>query len=235
MNALAKFETENAELKIKLAALARERSALSVMNGAAVAAVEAAECVEKKKSSASTTGGLLSLTSRWHQWESEVRKGDKRLGIILKHYKRVEYELERANERAESAKTGALFAKHELQATREAMDELGKNYAAAEELLNDELRRRESLEKKLREQTKAIEEGGRVQGEGVVARGRGDASEAHESGAASEEPEARPQDRVAREETEGGDEAEGRRDERPREARGGKREARGTVSHAAEA
>ncbi|EEH56678.1 uncharacterized protein MICPUCDRAFT_58910 [Micromonas pusilla CCMP1545] len=158
VNALAKFETENAELKIKLAALARERSALSVMNGAAVAAVEAAECVEKKKSSASTTGGLLSLTSRWHQWESEVRKGDKRLGIILKHYKRVEYELERANERAESAKTGALFAKHELQATREAMDELGKNYAAAEELLNDELRRRESLEKKLREQTKAIEE-----------------------------------------------------------------------------
>jgi hypothetical protein len=106
--ALQRRDQEVEELKAKVAAMARERSALATLKARTIASsgavTNAAAAAAKRlpgspKSGAPKTprkpsGETLSLSSRWHQWELEARKGDRRIALLLKSYKQMEGEYE---------------------------------------------------------------------------------------------------------------------------------------------
>ena len=102
-------EQEIEELKAKVAAMARERSALATLKARATAtdpsvSEETAAAAKRlpgtpdaaiaRDRKVKTAGERLSMSSRWNQWEMEARRGDKRMGLLLRNYKNLERELE---------------------------------------------------------------------------------------------------------------------------------------------
>lgn len=96
------------------------------------------------------SGESLSMSSRWNQWEMEARRGDKRLALLMRGYKKIEGEVEAFREASLVARESAAFSEDELEATRSALEELRGNFEAAKELLNEGLEHRDALEQKLR-------------------------------------------------------------------------------------
>ena len=90
------------------------------------------------------------MSSRWNQWEMEARRGDKRLALLMRGYKKIEGEVEAFREASLVARESAAFSEDELEATRSALEELRGNFEAAKELLNEGLEHRDALEQKLR-------------------------------------------------------------------------------------
>ena len=102
-------EQEIEELKAKVAAMARERSALATLKARATAtdpsvSEETAAAAKRlpgtpdaavaRDRKVKTAGERLSMSSRWNQWEMEARRGDTRMGLLLRNYKNLEKELE---------------------------------------------------------------------------------------------------------------------------------------------
>ena len=105
------------------------------------------------------------MSSRWNQWEMEARRGDTRMGLLLRNYKNLERELEGIRDAHAREKASHAFSKNELAATRAAMHDLEQNFEAAEELLNEGLETKGALEGRLRAETAA-----RVKSEPELAR-----------------------------------------------------------------
>ena len=100
------------------------------------------------------SGEPLSMSSRWHEWEHEARRGDKRLGMLMRGYKKIESEVGGFRESARVARESVAFSEDELEATKAALDELRGNFTAAKELLNEGLEARDELELQLRAEKK---------------------------------------------------------------------------------
>lgn len=173
-------EQEIEELKAKVAAMARERSALATLKARATAvdpsvSEETAAAAKRlpgtpnaaiaRDRKLKTAGERLSMSSRWNQWEMEARRGDKRMGLLLRNYKNLEKELEGTQDAYARERASHAFSKNELAATRAAMRDLEQNFEAAEELLNEGLETKDALEGRLRAETAA-----RVKSEPELAR-----------------------------------------------------------------
>ena len=76
--------------------------------------------------------------------------GDKRLLLLLRSYKHMETECADYQRMMETARAGEEFARNELRATKDALEDVSKNYAAAEELLNEAQEREDKLGEKLK-------------------------------------------------------------------------------------
>lgn len=164
--ALQRRDQEVEELKAKVATMARERSALATLKARTVAAsgavTNAAGAAAKRgspmgdmSSSAPKTprkpsGEKLSLSSRWHAWELEARKGDRSKALLLKSYKQMEGEREAAYDKLNAATAECSEAKRELETMRVTLEDLRANFDAAEALLSEELEGRARIEDKLR-------------------------------------------------------------------------------------
>jgi len=96
------------------------------------------------------SGESLSMSTRWNQWEMDARRGDTRLAMLMRGYKKKEAEVEAAREAARVARETVAFSEDEVEATRSALEELRGNFEAAKELLNEGLETREALEQKVR-------------------------------------------------------------------------------------
>lgn len=173
--ALQRRDQEVEELKARVNQLARERSALATMKtrrlansaevtetAAAVAKrlVDSPDPQERPRTPKNSAGQPLSLKTRWHALEMEARRGDKRLLLLLRSYKQMETEAAEYRQMMDTAKQGEEFARNELRATKDALEDVSKNYAAAEELLNEAQEKEDKLGEKLkneREQRKQLD------------------------------------------------------------------------------
>ena len=173
--ALQRRDQEVEELKARVNQLARERSALATMktrrlaNSAEVTETAAAvakrldqspDPQERPRTPKNSAGQPLSLKTRWHALEMEARRGDKRLLLLLRSYKQMETEAAEYRQMMDTAKQGEEFARNELRATKDALEDVSKNYAAAEELLNEAQEKEDKLGEKLkneREQRKQLD------------------------------------------------------------------------------
>lgn len=167
--ALQRRDQEVEELKAKVAAMARERSALATLRvkthaaaaGAATKQTLAGESegggrdTSAPKTPRKPSGETLSLSSRWHQWELDARKGDRRIALLLKSYKQMEGRCEAAHVELDMSRRELAGATRELEETREALEDLRANFDAAEALLNEELEGRARLEDKVRAESAA--------------------------------------------------------------------------------
>ena len=97
----------------------------------------------------------LSTSSRWARWEMDARKGDKRIGMLLRNYKQLEGELEGTRSALRKEAAAHDFAKDELRATRDALEDLKRSFEAAESLLNEGLEHKDALEDRLRAEHQA--------------------------------------------------------------------------------
>ena len=119
-------EQEIEELKAKVAAMARERSALATLKARATAtdpsvSEETAAAAKRlpgtpdaavaRDRKVKTAGERLSMSSRWNQWEMEARRGDTRMGLLLRNYKNLERELEGIRDAHAREKASHAFSK----------------------------------------------------------------------------------------------------------------------------
>ena len=172
--ALQRRDQEVEELKARVNQLARERSALATLKTRQLAnsaeVTETAAAVAKRLTDSpdpnerpmtpkNSAGQPLSLKTRWHALEMKARRGDKCLLLLLRSYKHMETECADYRRMMETARQGEEFATNELRATKDALEDVSKNYAAAENLLNEAQEREDKLGEKLkneREQRKQL-------------------------------------------------------------------------------
>ena len=87
----------------------------------------------------------LSTSPRWARWEMDAEEGWRSTGMLLRNYAGVEGEPEGTRPALRRGQAHD-FAKDELRATRDALEDLKRSFEAAESLLNEGLEHKDALE-----------------------------------------------------------------------------------------